>query len=102
MMCTLNLQTSGSQLIIPSSFTPNFDGINDLFAVAAENLTAFEMLIYNRWGELVYQTNSIQPGWKGFSDNGYSYPDGIYLYRVDAVGQDGQVYHKKGSVTLFR
>ena len=99
---SLNLQASSSQLIIPSSFTPNFDGINDLFTVVAENLTGFEMLIYNRWGELVFQTNALLPGWKGFSDNGYSYPDGIYLYRVDALGQDGQVYHRRGSVTLFR
>jgi gliding motility-associated-like protein len=99
---SLNLQANSSQLIIPSSFTPNFDGINDLFTVVAANLTDFEMLIYNRWGELVYQTNSREPGWKGFSDNGYSYPDGTYLYRVDAVGLDGQVYHKTGSVTLFR
>ncbi len=101
-MLTLTLQPFDSQLIIPSCFTPNFDGINDLFAVEGANLSTFEMLIYNRWGELLFQTNSIQPGWKGFSDNGYSYPDGVYDYRINATGKDGQVYERSGSVTLIR
>jgi gliding motility-associated-like protein len=73
-----------------------------LFAVEGANLSTFEMLIYNRWGELLFQTNSIQPGWKGFSDNGYSYPDGVYDYRINATGMDGQVYERSGSVTLLR
>jgi gliding motility-associated-like protein len=98
----ISLEPNTSQLIIPSSFTPNFDGINDLFSVVAENLVRFEMLIYNRWGELVFQTNSALPGWKGFSDNGYSYPDGTYMYHINALGKDGQVYERSGSVTLFR
>jgi len=98
----LNLQQFTSQLIVPSSFTPNFDGINDLFTVVAEHLSTFEMLIYNRWGELLYQTNALLPGWKGFSDNGYSYPDGTYVYSINAMGKDGQVFQRSGSVTLFR
>jgi len=101
-MLELTLQTNESQLIIPGCFTPNFDGINDLFTVVAENLATFEMLIYNRWGELLFQTNSIDPGWLGFSDNGYSYPDGVYDYRINATGKDGQVYERSGSVTLIR
>ena len=101
-MLTLALQPFDSQLIIPSCFTPNFDGINDLFTVVAENLATFEMLIYNRWGELLFQTNSIDPGWLGFSDKGYSYPDGVYDYRINATGKDGQVYERSGSVTLIR
>ena len=98
----LSLQPFESHLIIPGCFTPNFDGINDLFTVEAANLSTFEMRIYNRWGELLFQTNSIDPGWKGFSDNGYSYPDGIYDYRIIATGKDGQVYERSGSVTLLR
>jgi gliding motility-associated-like protein len=101
-MLELTLQTNKSHLIIPGCFTPNFDGINDLFTVVAENLATFEMLIYNRWGELLFQTNSIYPGWKGFSDIGYSYPDGVYEYRITATGKDGQVYEQSGSVTLIR
>jgi gliding motility-associated-like protein len=98
----ITLQPNESNLIIPGCFTPNFDGINDLFTVVAENLATFEMLIYNRWGELLFQTNSIDPGWLGFSDNGYSYPDGVYDYRINATGKDGQVYERSGSVTLIR
>ena len=98
----LTLQPNESYFIMPSCFTPNFDGINDLFAVEAENLSTFEMLIYNRWGELLYQTNSLLPGWRGFSDNGYSYPDGVYEYRINATGKDGQVYQRTGGVTLIR
>jgi gliding motility-associated-like protein len=101
-MMTITLEPNTSHLIIPGSFTPNFDGINDLFTVVAENIVKFEMLIYNRWGELLFQTNSIEPGWLGFSDLGYFYPDGIYMYRVNALGKDGQIYERSGSVTLFR
>jgi gliding motility-associated-like protein len=99
---TIILEPNTSHLIIPGSFTPNFDGINDLFTVVAENIVTFQMLIYNRWGELLFQTNSIEPGWKGFSDIGYSYPDGTYAYVIDALGKDGQVYHLTGGITLFR
>ncbi len=98
----LTLQPNESYFIMPSCFTPNFDGINDLFAVEAENLSTFQMLIYNRWGELLFQTNSLLPGWRGFSDNGYSYPDGVYEYRINATGKDGQVYQRSGGVTLIR
>ena len=101
-MMTIILEPNTSQLIIPGSFTPNFDGINDLFTVVAENIVTFEMLIFNRWGELLFQTNSLGPGWKGFSDIGYSYPDGTYVYVIDAAGKDGQVYHLTGGITLFR
>jgi gliding motility-associated-like protein len=99
---TIILEPNTSELIIPGSFTPNFDGVNDLFTVVAENIVKFEMLIYTRWGELLFQTNSLEPGWLGFSDIGYFYPDGIYLYRVNALGKDGQVYERTGSVTLLR
>jgi gliding motility-associated-like protein len=99
---TIILDPNTSHLIIPGSFTPNFDGINDLFTVVAENLATFEMFIYNRWGELVFQSSSVEPGWTGFSDIGYFYPDGLYVYRINALGEDGQVYNLSGGITLFR
>lgn len=96
------LEPYASSLFVPNCFTPNFDGLNDFFTVKAENLASFEMIIFNRWGEQLFQTKSIQPGWKGFSEIGYSYPDGNYFYVIKAKGKDSQMYERSGSVTLIR
>jgi gliding motility-associated-like protein len=96
------LEEFTSQLLVPNSFTPNFDGHNDFFTVTAEHIAQFEMRIYSRWGELLFDSRSMNPGWNGYSENDLAYPDGTYVYIIKALGQDGKVYEKSGSVTLVR
>ena len=66
-------------LWIPTSFTPNGDGINDLFLVKGVAITSFEMLIFNRWGQKIWKSNDINEGWDG-------------RYKFDPVQMGGYPY----------
>ncbi len=89
---------------MPNTFTPNGDGMNDLFlpmghAIDTEN---FEMEIFNRWGNSIYTTNSLSKGWNGTS-NGQRVADGTYMYRVvvqNAITKEILTY--QGYVAVYR
>ena len=70
---------------VPNAFTPNADGHNDLFymSVNVPIITDFEMLIYDRWGQLVFETKDPYQGWNGAKGNsGEILPSGVYVYRI--------------------
>jgi gliding motility-associated-like protein len=67
----------------PNSFTPNGDGINDAFRFKGVGIKLFNLLIYNRWGELVFETDNIDKGWDG-TYNDLKVPSGVYVYKVRA------------------
>jgi gliding motility-associated-like protein len=96
------LSPSNSQLFIPNSFTPNGDGFNDNFKFKYLNIDEFKVEIFNRWGGLVYSSDSIEPGWDGVSINNMPSPEGTYFYIITAKGEDGKNYEQLGSVTLLR
>ena len=56
-----------NEALVPNAFTPNGDNVNDLFQGIAYNLNSYHMVIYNRWGQLVYETNTADyyAGWDG-------------------------------------
>lgn len=84
---------------VPNSFTPDGDGRNDFFQVYGIGLQDFEMSIYNRWGELLFQSDNIDNHWDGTS-NGRKVPTGTYVYRIKAKGFDQQSVDKVGHVTV--
>lgn len=90
---------------MPNIFTPNGDGLNDYFFPRQEltsSLAAFKMVIFNRWGEKVFETSSINGrGWDG-KYNGKDQPQGVYIYQVTAVFLDGRIENLNGNVTLLR
>lgn len=90
---------------IPNAFTPNGDGINDFFfprQLLSRGLIKFSMNIYNRWGQLVFATETLDgSGWDG-KLNGVDQPSGVFVYVIDATFKDGQEEHHKGNVTLLR
>ena len=89
-------------IYFPNSFTPNHDGLNDLFAPIGENIEMISFTIYNRWGELIYQSYEPFPSWDGFS-NGKLVPSGVYHYFVRYKKADtGELKQKQGSVSLIR
>ncbi|NEN22723.1 T9SS type B sorting domain-containing protein [Cryomorpha ignava] len=88
-------------LYIPNGFTPDGDGINDIFKPIAVNIENFEMRIYNRLGELVFQSNSLNNGWNGGMD-GYYCPDDIYNYVIEYSYHTTEVKVQRGFVTLVR
>ncbi|MDD5570387.1 MAG: gliding motility-associated C-terminal domain-containing protein [Bacteroidales bacterium] len=79
-------------------FTPNSDNINDKYRVKYEgDCSYFSMMIFNRWGKKLYETNDIDAGW-----NCDACPDGTYYYIIKATGKDGNEYDFHGYVGLIR
>jgi gliding motility-associated-like protein len=85
---------------IPNSFTPNGDGLNDIFKPKGENFSEFEMFIYNRWGEMIYYSNNTS-GWDG-GVAGYYVPEGVYCYIITYRDIKKRPIIKIGSLTLIR
>ncbi len=89
---------------IPNSFTPNADGINDIFNIKGIGLKleGFSMDLFDRWGKLVYSTTDITKGWDG-SVKGQLSPDGVYIYKIRVVGANGEGRKEyTGHVTLIK
>lgn len=88
-------------LFIPNAFSPNGDGLNDEFKVIKTFITDFNMEIYNRWGQQVYETNNPEFGWDGkFNDSNCSI--GVYVYHIKATLADKQTIERTGNITLLR
>ena len=87
-------------LFIPNSFSPNNDGNNDVFYFRGRHILDFSMKIYNRWGELLFETTNPNTGWDGMYKGNMSQAD-VYVYLVKATCLDGQLFDKKGDVTLI-
>ncbi len=92
-------------LNVPSGFTPNNDGLNDVFRPMIQPGCAFsgyEFNIYNRWGELVFSTDSYNKGWDGIF-KGQPADIGTYMYSINLfMGVHNEQMVKKGSLTLIR
>ncbi len=91
-------------IFIPNAFTPNGDGQNDIFKVLSRCVTLYSFRIFNRWGELVYETSDITQGWDGTFKGAAQMP-GVFVYTVvyfanAAVQQQARLL--KGSVSLIR
>jgi gliding motility-associated-like protein len=97
---TVDLKTE-STLYIPNAFTPNEDKLNDLFLILGTNITEFKILIYNRWGELLFESTDITKGWDG-TYNGENVGNGIYVYSLKAKGIDDKTYKVIGKLNLMK
>jgi len=73
---------SCTMVYAPNSFTPNNDGINDVFNISGVGIYEPTLIIANRWGDLFYQTDDIKKGWTGDNGRGYYSQDGIYTWRL--------------------
>lgn len=87
--------------VVPSGFSPNGDGSNDIFYVLGGPFTELELRIYNKWGELIFVSTSQAVGWDGTRD-GKEQPVGVYVYTVHAVTPDHAAHYLEGDVTLVR
>ena len=86
---------------IPSAFTPNGDGVNDTFGIQGESINAFSIEIYNRWGQLVYQSQDATETWDG-RYKGITAPQGAYVYKLTASSVTGRTSVKNGTVNLIQ
>jgi len=91
------------RLHYPTAFTPDRQGPdeNEIFRVFGEYIVQFEMKIFNRWGELLFSTNSLDSGWDG-NYKGKEQPDGTYAFIANITDLAGRKFKRSGSVVLLR
>jgi gliding motility-associated-like protein len=91
-----------TSIVIPNIFSPNGDGINDVFYIATTGMSSLHVDIFNRWGQLVYTLGSINQSWDGKLNNGNQATEGTYYFILSAVGLDGKTFSKEGPLTLVK
>jgi gliding motility-associated-like protein len=89
-------------IVIPNVFTPNKDGVNDLFYPVLTSFKEMTCTIYDRWGVMVYELKELQDKWSGENVHGKEVPAGSYFYVFTGVDINGKNYVRKGYVTLSR
>jgi gliding motility-associated-like protein len=104
--CTSNAfftVTAPIVIYIPNSFTPNFDGVNDAWFVLGSNIREYECMVFNRWGDMVFESTDIAQPWTGNTDGGGHFvPDGVYTYFIKVKGYEGDAFKRTGTVTVLR
>ncbi len=90
-----------ASLFVPNAFTPNGDGLNDEFELEGVGIASLTYIrIFNRWGEIVFESNSLAQGWNGYFKEKMLSPD-VYIYYMEAVCSNGQTIRKQGNITLI-
>jgi gliding motility-associated-like protein len=90
-------------LFIPNAFTPDGDGLNDIFKAEGTFVHEFNLWVFDRWGNTVFETDDISKGWDGSDPNvDFVGQNLVYSYRVLAKGYNFQIVDRKGSVTVVR
>lgn len=90
------------EIYVPSAFTPNGDGRNDFLRptlMGVKELRYFR--IYNRWGQLLYESKTTLPGWNGMIGS-IQQPSEVVVWEAEGIGVDGNIYLKKGTSVLIR
>ena len=88
-------------IYVPNAFTPDGDTYNNTFYAVVNNVSEFEMWIFNRWGELIFVANSVDQQWDG-TYNGSKSPDDVYVWKIKYKDLNGIDYELMGHVTLLR
>jgi gliding motility-associated-like protein len=90
-------------VFVPTSFTPNGDGLNDVFLAKGSGISNFEMKIYDRWGELVYVSENIEFGWDGkINRSSDVMENGVYMYHVYVTDYNEKVWVYNGELNLMK
>jgi gliding motility-associated-like protein len=90
-------------IYIPNAFSPDGDGLNDIFKAKGIDIVEFKMEIFDRWGELVFKSDRIENGWNGAKlDSDYYAQSGMYTYTVVAREAHGEIFEIIGHVMLLR
>lgn len=90
-----------SAVFIPNAFTPNGDGQNDVFMAIGNTVSKFEMLIFNRGGNLIFKSTDINKGWDG-TFKGQLSENNVYVYKITYFGKDAKSHTVTGNVTLLK
>ncbi|HSH67881.1 MAG TPA: gliding motility-associated C-terminal domain-containing protein [Bacteroidia bacterium] len=101
---SIKVEATGNSSIasIPASFSPNGDGVDDLFVFQSKNILNMEVVLFDKKGKIVYTWKGIDGRWDGKNQQGKQAQEGIYFYIITADGVDGKKYEQKGSIKLTR
>jgi gliding motility-associated-like protein len=103
---TINGSLVETNVYFPNAFTPNGDGLNDLFAGIGDygNIVSYNVKIFSRWGELVFETNNINEKWNGTYQSNYFASEGVYLFiaAFSTTCSNPEKLTLKGMVNLLR
>ena len=88
-------------LFVPNIFTPNGDGSNDLFYIPNSGMREYHFQVFNRWGNLIFETSAPEIAWDGYNNFGEPLAEGTYFYVLEARS-DAKEYTRKGNLTLLR
>ncbi|HSU48987.1 MAG TPA: gliding motility-associated C-terminal domain-containing protein [Segetibacter sp.] len=99
---TVKIFNTAPTVFVPTAFTPNGDGKNDVLKPVVVGMKQFDRFsVYNRWGQQIFTTQTSGKGWDG-SINSTPQPAGTYVWWVSAIDYKGAPYFKKGTVTLIK
>lgn len=87
-------------LYVPNTFTPNDDGINDTFGIDGEAIKEFNMIIYDRWGQLLFETDDVNKRWDG-TFLGKKVATGTYMYKISAASITGSRQFREGHINVI-
>lgn len=101
---SIKVEVTGNSSIssIPKDFSPNGDGVLDVFVFQTKNIAAMNAKIFDKKGTVVYKSESTDAKWDGKDMQGNEAKEGIYFYIINAEGVDGKKYEPKGSINLTR
>ena len=85
----------------PDAFSPNGDGVNDIFYVRGGPFTTLNLTIYDGWGEKIFESDSVDEGWDGRA-RGDLVQIGVYVYVVKATTSSGKQYNVQGKLTVIK
>ncbi|MFT5055097.1 MAG: gliding motility-associated-like protein, partial [Oceanospirillaceae bacterium] len=88
---------------IASAFTPNEDGVNDIFDIQEKGIIEWHMVIYDRWGKVVFESRDVKESWNGrHMISGKELPQGGYAYSIQLKWYTGREFERMGTITLYR
>ena len=97
----VSMQCKADNIFVPNTFTPNGDGENDVLYVRSNDVSELYFAVYNRWGEMVFETNDLTKGWDGIY-KGMKADPAVFAWYLRAKCFNGDEIRKKGNTTLIR
>lgn len=94
--------TGAFTIYIPNAFTPNNDNKNDFFFANGYGIKSMRTLIFNRWGNKIFESSSVNEKWNGRSEDGNICPIGVYVYFIEVTDMFGKPHRYEGKVSLVK
>jgi gliding motility-associated-like protein len=94
----------GYTFYIPNSFTPNGDGLNEVFKGVGIGITSYTIMIFDRWGELIFQSDNLDQGWDGTfkGKGGNVVQEGVYVWKVQLRDEKNNEHDFDGTVSVVK